>query len=256
MSFSTEIEQATRSAWATMRLAQQMQSEALIQSMLASQPRMNYCGCDDDNDEPASSSDWLSSFMQTNSMMMWASMMMSAAMDQLMSVVGRLAQAGRSSSSRSSISGREPAAASIQGGRSSTAPGAGWSGFDSPLKNHPITSVFGPRIDPVDHQKCRFHKGVDIGAPRGTPIRAPAGGKVVAAGWLEGYGNYMRIDHGNGRETAYGHCSALLLKPGDEVKKGQVIARVGSTGHSNGPHLHYEVIYKGVKKNPMKYVPI
>jgi hypothetical protein len=258
MSFSTEIEQATRSAWAAMLQAQQIQNETLIQRALSSQPRMDHfsCGCDDDTDEPASSSDWLSSFMQSNSMMMWASMIMSAAMDQLMSVVGRLTQAGRSSSSTS----REPAAASTQGSRPQggrawpSSPGPGWSGFHWPLENYPITSAFGPRRDPVGHRKCRFHHGVDIGAPWGTPIRAAAAGRVVAAGWVEGYGNYIRIDHGNGRETAYGHCSWLGVQVGQRVERGKVIGNVGNTGHSTGPHLHFEVIRNGRRENPCNHV--
>lgn len=258
MSFSSEIEQATCAAFTAVLQAQQMQDDALLQSALSSQSRMSYfsSGCGDDEEQP-SSSGWLSSFGQSHSMM-WASMLMSAAMSQLTGLIGLIGRLTRASSSTS----LEPAAASIQGGRSQggrswpSSAGPGWSGFHSPLENHfIITSAFGPRIDPIGHRKTGFHHGVDIGAPSGTPIRAASAGRVVAAGWAAGYGNYIRIDHGNGRETAYGHLSAIGVLLGKQVKPGQFIGRVGNTGsRSTGPHLHFEVICNGKKENPCDHV--
>lgn len=98
------------------------------------------------------------------------------------------------------------------------------------------------------------HGAIDIGAPKGTPIAAADSGTVVYAGWYYGYGYLVRIDHGNGYETYYGHCSAMFVKSGDTVKRGQHIANVGSTGRSTGPHLHFEVRLGGIRQNPLKYL--
>ena len=100
------------------------------------------------------------------------------------------------------------------------------------------------------------HKGLDLAAPAGTPIYAAASGKVItsAYGWNGGYGNYVVIDHGNGINTAYGHCSSLVAKPGQTVNQGDLIAYVGNTGDSYGNHLHFEVRVNGVAQNPQNYL--
>jgi murein DD-endopeptidase MepM/ murein hydrolase activator NlpD len=99
------------------------------------------------------------------------------------------------------------------------------------------------------------HTGVDIGDHLGNPIFAAESGKVITAGWNSGgYGNYVIIDHGNGILTLYGHASALLVEAGDVVSRGQQIAKIGSTGHSTGPHLHFEVRVNGSRLNPLNYI--
>ncbi|MBI5301678.1 MAG: M23 family metallopeptidase [Chloroflexi bacterium] len=100
------------------------------------------------------------------------------------------------------------------------------------------------------------HPGIDIGAPLGTPIYAADSGYVVTAGWSTvGYGFMILVNHGNGYVTRYGHLSAFSVEVGDSVKKGAMIGRVGSTGNSTGPHLHFEVILSGVHRNPFSYLP-
>lgn len=98
------------------------------------------------------------------------------------------------------------------------------------------------------------HKGLDIAAPRGTHIYAADAGTVIHSGWYYGYGYLVKIDHGNGYETYYGHCSALHVKAGQTVKRGQHIANVGSTGNSTGNHVHFEVRLNGTAKNPLNYL--
>lgn len=98
------------------------------------------------------------------------------------------------------------------------------------------------------------HAGLDIAGPTGTPIYAAESGTVVFSGWATGYGNSILIDHGNGIRTRYGHASKLYVTKGDEVVKGQTIMAMGSTGWSTGPHLHFEVVVSGGKKNPLSYV--
>lgn len=112
-----------------------------------------------------------------------------------------------------------------------------------------ITSRFGPR-------SRNNHKGIDIGAPKGTGIKAAASGTVVLSqyGYNGGYGNYVIVSHGNGVQTVYGHCSSLVATVGQKVSQGQVIARVGSTGVSTGNHLHFEIRVNGVVQNPQNYV--
>jgi murein DD-endopeptidase MepM/ murein hydrolase activator NlpD len=104
----------------------------------------------------------------------------------------------------------------------------------------PLRSIFGPRRDPINGRH-RFHKGIDIAAPSGMPIGAAAAGKVVFAGRNKGYGNMVMLEHADGRRTLYAHASQLFVKVGDTVANGQPIAAVGSTGHSTGPHLHFEI---------------
>ena len=109
------------------------------------------------------------------------------------------------------------------------------------------------RVHPIYHRALP-HEGVDISASRGTPILASANGTVTFAGWKSGLGNTVEIDHGYGYVTLYGHASKLLVRRGQKVERGQVIANVGSTGISTSPHLHYEVHVGGVAVNPMNYV--
>lgn len=115
-----------------------------------------------------------------------------------------------------------------------------------------ITSYFGTRSDPITGE-ISTHGGTDIAAPQGTPILAAADGTVVAATWHNGYGYYVKIKHNNTYSTLYGHCSELHVSTGQKVKQGQLIAKVGSTGYSTGPHLHYEVIQNGVRVNALSF---
>jgi murein DD-endopeptidase MepM/ murein hydrolase activator NlpD len=125
-----------------------------------------------------------------------------------------------------------------------------WTGpFIRPVDG-PIVSGFGYRVHPI-FRRVKFHYGVDISAPSGTPIRAAADGVVVFAGWRRAYGNTVIVDHGNGIATLYAHCSRVLVNEGEVVKQGQVIALVGSTGLSTGPHLHFEVRRYGEPINPL-----
>lgn len=115
-----------------------------------------------------------------------------------------------------------------------------------------ITSEYGYRTSP----KPGFHYGIDIGKPMGTEICATKDGTVTSAvKGTTGYGYYIILDHGEGIETMYAHCSELLVEVGDEVTKGDVIAKVGSTGNSTGPHCHFEVIINGEKVDPAPYLP-
>lgn len=111
-----------------------------------------------------------------------------------------------------------------------------------------ISSYFGPRWG-------TRHTGLDIAAPTGTDIRAVRAGRVEMAGWWGGYGNCVIVDHGNGLKTLYAHASRLLVRQGDRVVQGQVIARVGSTGNSTGPHVHFEVRVNNRFMDPLKYMP-
>ncbi len=117
-----------------------------------------------------------------------------------------------------------------------------------------ITSYFGGRKSPGGIGSTN-HKGIDIAVPRGTPVYAADGGTVTYSGWMGGYGYLVEITHGNGYVTRYGHNSALTVKVGAHVYKGQQIAKAGSTGNSTGNHCHFEVRYNGVAKNPLNYLP-
>lgn len=112
---------------------------------------------------------------------------------------------------------------------------------------------FGYRTDPFTGKKT-FHEGLDISADSGTPVKASASGVVEFAGKKGGYGNCIIINHGNGLKTLYAHCSKLLVKEGQKVQKGDLIANVGSTGRSTGPHLHFEVHVGGTPVDPLKYL--
>jgi hypothetical protein len=109
------------------------------------------------------------------------------------------------------------------------------------------------RVHPIYHEALP-HEGIDISAPFGTPILAAAKGVVTFAGWMAGLGNMVEIDHGFGYVTRYGHASKLLVREGQEVSRGDVIAQVGSTGISTSSHLHYEVRVNGKPVNPLNYV--
>jgi murein DD-endopeptidase MepM/ murein hydrolase activator NlpD len=102
-----------------------------------------------------------------------------------------------------------------------------------------ITSLFGQRRDPI-HGQYRQHNGMDIAAPEGSPIQSIRPGMVTFAGDMGTYGKVVVVDHGEGLETRYAHCSELLVEEGEQVRPGLVIAKVGSTGRSTGPHLHFE----------------
>ncbi len=124
-----------------------------------------------------------------------------------------------------------------------------------PVLNKDLTrmaSGYGWRIDPVYHTR-RFHEGMDFTAPIGTDIFATGNGTVFSAGWQQGYGNCVQINHGYGYVTLYGHMSSIKARVGQKVKRGDVIGLVGSTGKSTGPHLHYEVHLKGKVMNPQNY---
>lgn len=110
-----------------------------------------------------------------------------------------------------------------------------------------LSSTFGTRWG-------RNHNGIDIAGSYGSSIKAAASGKVTYAGWMSGYGNYVIVDHGNGYQTAYGHCSTICVSKGQSVKQGQEIAKMGSTGRSTGTHLHFEIKKNGVYQNPLNYV--
>jgi len=116
-----------------------------------------------------------------------------------------------------------------------------------------LSSRFGYRRDPFTGQR-RFHEGLDIVAPVGMPIVAPADGRVKRVKWESGFGLVLEIDHGYGIVTRYAHTSRVLVRPGQVVKRGQVIAYVGNTGRSTGPHLHYEVRINGRPTNPLKFI--
>ncbi len=121
------------------------------------------------------------------------------------------------------------------------------SGFIRPV-NGAISSPFGPRWG-------KMHEGLDISVPTGTPVAASKAGRIVISEYYGGYGNLIVIDHGGGVETWYGHNSSLSVSVGQNVSQGQTIAKAGSTGHSTGPHVHFEVRINGVAKNPANYLP-
>ncbi|HEY4029418.1 MAG TPA: peptidoglycan DD-metalloendopeptidase family protein [Caulobacteraceae bacterium] len=122
----------------------------------------------------------------------------------------------------------------------------------TPLDIVRITSSFGMREHPILGY-TRMHMGIDFGAPQGTPVYAAGDGVVEKAAWTNGYGRWLQIKHQNGMETGYGHLSRWAVKQGQHVHQGQVVAYVGSTGLSTGPHLHYEIMVGGKKVNPSKF---
>lgn len=109
------------------------------------------------------------------------------------------------------------------------------------------------RMHPIHHKELP-HEGIDLTAQTGTPILAAAKGVVSYSGWMSGYGNLIEIDHGHGFKTRYGHASALIVKRGEQIARGELIAQVGQTGVATAPHLHYEVIVDGKPRNPLNFV--
>lgn len=124
---------------------------------------------------------------------------------------------------------------------------------DSWPLNGRITSLFGYRTSPFS-RRTEFHRGLDISAPRGTRIVAPADGIVVSTNWNSGYGLILTINHGYGVITRYAHISQSYVKPGQRVRRGERVAAVGVTGRTTGSHLHYEVILSGIPVNPMRFL--
>lgn len=125
--------------------------------------------------------------------------------------------------------------------------------FLSPIPHPKINQPFGASVDPI-FGVTRGHPGIDMNGATGDPIRAPADGVVVAAGWIDGYGNCTILDHGQALGTLYGHQSLIAVKEGDVVRRGQVIGFVGSTGYSTGPHLHWEVRILGNVTDPAPFI--
>lgn len=120
------------------------------------------------------------------------------------------------------------------------------------IKDFTMSSGYGVRRDPI-YGSSKFHTGLDFAAKTGTPVFATADGKVTEAGRQSGYGNCIDISHGYNYLTRYAHLSEILVKPGQEVKRGEMIGKVGSTGKSTGSHLHYEVRFKDEPQNPVNY---
>ncbi len=125
--------------------------------------------------------------------------------------------------------------------------------FLPPLENVQVASAFGPRLHPI-FGTVRMHNGLDLDGAAGEPIRAAADGEVVVAGWQDGYGFTVVIDHGNGLGTLYAHQSSIIVAKGEKVEMGDVIGLVGSTGWSTGPHLHWEVRVFGNPTDPLPFM--
>lgn len=115
-----------------------------------------------------------------------------------------------------------------------------------------MASGYGYRRDPV-YGTTKFHEGMDFSSPIGTPVYATGDGTVTHASWQSQYGNLIEINHGYNYTTRYAHLSEILVKPGQNVKRGDLIGKVGNTGKSTGPHLHYEVRFRGQPQNPVNY---
>ena len=120
----------------------------------------------------------------------------------------------------------------------------------SPLEFSRVTSGFAMRMHPI-FNAWKQHNGVDYGAPTGTPVRTVGEGVVEFAGWQNGYGNVIHIQHGNERSTVYAHLSRIDVAKGQRVEQGAVIGAVGQTGWATGPHLHYEVKINGAQQDPL-----
>ena len=116
-----------------------------------------------------------------------------------------------------------------------------------------MSSPFGMRMDPFLRGPA-IHSGLDLRGDTGDPVRATANGTVVTASWQGGYGNMIEIDHNNGLSTRFGHLSKMEVKVGQNVKMGEVIGRIGSTGRSTGPHLHYETRVNDTAVDPQKFL--
>ena len=136
--------------------------------------------------------------------------------------------------------------------RGTSAAGSSSTGFIWPLRGV-ITSYFGTRVDPISG-KPAYHEGIDIAAPTGTDIKAATNGTVIYSGWKNDYGNYIKMSNGNGIETYYSHNSKNLVSVGQRVSKGEVIAKVGSTGRATGPHVEFGITKNGKAVNPLSYL--
>jgi len=144
------------------------------------------------------------------------------------------------------------------GGGGSASPGgqapAGSGAFNEckPVNGYSVSSPFGMRKHPITGE-YKMHEGIDLSVGGGTPIHATGNGRVIQAEWSGGYGNVVKVQHADGTITIYAHCKGFNCKKGDEVKAGQQIATINSTGMSTGNHLHFEVVKGGSKKNPADY---
>jgi murein DD-endopeptidase MepM/ murein hydrolase activator NlpD len=166
--------------------------------------------------------------------------------DALAAASQQVAAQLRAAAARAAATAPSPSGETASGAPTSGVPTVAPSGLAWPVSG-PITSPFGPRWG-------RMHEGIDFGVPSGTPIHAAAAGTVIYCGWMEGYGNLTVIDHGGGIGTAYGHQSSISVSCNQQVTQGQVIGAVGSTGHSTGPHLHFEVRVNGTPVDPLGYL--
>lgn len=122
-----------------------------------------------------------------------------------------------------------------------------------PLREYRLASPFGPRIDPILHRPA-VHEGIDLVAPLGTPVLATAPGKVIFAGRKPGFGRVVEIDHGHGIHTVYGHLRNILVHTGQHVRQGSRVGRLGNSGRSTGPHLHYEIRVDDVPRDPAQFI--
>lgn len=175
-----------------------------------------------------------------------ASRSLDASRRQLQAKLDELAAAGERMNSK---------IAELQAAMANPAPADGQYGWGLPVAAPAlVTSLFGGRLHPI-LGVWKGHTGVDFNAPMGSPIKAVESGVVIMVGWDDAYGNYVVIDHGGGIATKYGHNSQNLVSVGQQVVKGQQIARAGSTGWSTGPHCHLEIIVNGVPQNYLDYIP-
>jgi len=126
--------------------------------------------------------------------------------------------------------------------------------FIDPLAKGFYTSMYGDRINPFLGEGIEFHNGVDIATPSGTPIKAERDGMVFSAGWRDGLGYTVTVQHNDGFMTLYAHCSRIYVKTGQWVQQGDILAAVGSTGRSTGSHLHYTIMRHGQTLNPLKFL--
>jgi murein DD-endopeptidase MepM/ murein hydrolase activator NlpD len=145
-------------------------------------------------------------------------------------------------------------AARIQAAQAAAPPAAAGGTDTTPSSSGLIWPVSGPVTSGFGMRWGRMHEGIDIAAGVGTPIHAAASGRIIYAGWMGGYGNFVIIDHGGSLATAYGHQSRIGVGTGQAVTQGQVIGYVGCTGHCFGPHLHFEVRVNGQPVNPLSYL--
>ncbi|MEA2171721.1 MAG: hypothetical protein QOF76_5021 [Solirubrobacteraceae bacterium] len=144
--------------------------------------------------------------------------------------------------------------AEIQARLQSHPPGSGGAAPVQAGSGGLIWPVSGPIVSPFGMRWGRLHAGVDIAVGSGTPVRASAGGRVAIAGWVEGYGNYICIQHAGSLSTCYGHNTSLAVSVGQTVTQGQVISYSGCTGHCFGPHVHFETRINGTPVDPMGYL--